>query len=154
MTYVKTEGGVATTYPYTTQDLKRDNPNVSFPKIITTSILESFGVFSVTTLDVPDYNEATQKVSERDLPDNISNGWFLGWDVSNMSDVEISVHNTKQADLNRQKRNQLLSDTDYFALTDVTMDAAMTTYRQELRDVTAHANWPNLDDEADWPTKP
>ena len=53
----------------------------------------------------------------------------------------------------RTKRNTLLAETDYFALTDVTMDAAMTSYRQALRDITDHANFPNLDD-ADWPTKP
>ena len=53
----------------------------------------------------------------------------------------------------RAKRNTLLAETDYFALTDVTMDAAMTSYRQALRDITDHANFPNLDD-ADWPTKP
>jgi hypothetical protein len=59
----------------------------------------------------------------------------------------------KVAESNRTKRDGLLADTDYFALTDVTMDAAMTTYRQALRDITAHTNWPNLVD-ADWPTKP
>ena len=59
----------------------------------------------------------------------------------------------KAAEANRAKRNDLLAETDYFALTDVTMDAAMTTYRQALRDITTHANWPNLGDD-DWPTKP
>ena len=59
----------------------------------------------------------------------------------------------KVAETNRAKRNDLLAETDYFALTDVTMDAAMTTYRQALRDITTHANWPNLADD-DWPTKP
>ena len=59
----------------------------------------------------------------------------------------------KVAESNRTKRDGLLAATDYFALTDVTMDAPMTTYRQALRDVTSHANFPNLDD-ADWPTKP
>jgi hypothetical protein len=29
----------------------------------------------------------------------------------------------------------------------------MTTYRQALRDITTHADWPNLAD-SDWPTKP
>jgi hypothetical protein len=59
----------------------------------------------------------------------------------------------KVAESNRTKRDGLLADTDYFALTDVTMDAAMTTYRQALRDITTHADWPNLAD-SDWPTKP
>jgi len=57
------------------------------------------------------------------------------------------------ASSNRTKRDGLLADTDYFALTDVTMDAAMTSYRQALRDLPSHSNWPNLED-ADWPTKP
>jgi len=35
----------------------------------------------------------------------------------------------------RQKRDGLLKETDYYALSDVTMTDAMTTYRQELRDL-------------------
>ena len=35
----------------------------------------------------------------------------------------------------RNRRNNLLQETDYFALSDVTMTDAMTTYRQELRDL-------------------
>ncbi len=61
--------------------------------------------------------------------------------------------NANVAESNRNKRDGLLAATDYFALTDVTMDAAMTTYRQALRDLPSHSNWPNLED-ADWPTKP
>jgi len=36
----------------------------------------------------------------------------------------------------RVKRNNLLADTDYLALSDNTMSAEMTTYRQSLRDIT------------------
>ena len=36
----------------------------------------------------------------------------------------------------RAKRNKLLTDTDYLALSDNTMSAEMTTYRQSLRDIT------------------
>ena len=35
----------------------------------------------------------------------------------------------------RTKRNNLLKETDYYALSDVTMTDTMTTYRQELRDL-------------------
>ena len=35
----------------------------------------------------------------------------------------------------RTKRNNLHKETDYYALSDVTMTDAMTTYRQELRDL-------------------
>ena len=37
----------------------------------------------------------------------------------------------------RQKRNQLLIDTDFHGMSDNTMSADMTTYRQELRDITS-----------------
>lgn len=61
---------------------------------------------------------------------------------------------------NRSYRDRLLAGTDYMALTDVPMSAEMTAYRQALRDITTHANWPNLAYPAmdgtggDWPTKP
>ena len=50
----------------------------------------------------------------------------------------------------RAKRNNLLLDTDYFALSDVTMSSAMTTYRQDLRDLPASVNVDN----PVYPTKP
>jgi hypothetical protein len=59
----------------------------------------------------------------------------------------------KVAETNRKTRDDLLAETDYLALSDNTLTAEMTTYRQALRDITSHANWPNLE-EADWPVKP
>jgi hypothetical protein len=59
----------------------------------------------------------------------------------------------RTAEANRTKRDGLLAETDWMALSDVTMSEEMTTYRQALRDITTHSNWPNLS-EADWPVKP
>tara|TARA_R100000664_G_C2750400_1_gene137703 strand:- start:328 stop:555 length:228 start_codon:yes stop_codon:yes gene_type:complete len=36
----------------------------------------------------------------------------------------------------RTTRNRLLAETDFYALSDVTMSPEMETYRQELRDIT------------------
>ena len=36
----------------------------------------------------------------------------------------------------RSERNLLLAETDFYALSDVTMSPEMETYRQELRDIT------------------
>lgn len=55
--------------------------------------------------------------------------------------------------INRQKRDSLLKETDWMAMSDRTMTAEQTAYRQALRDITSHENWPNLADE-DWPTLP
>jgi len=50
----------------------------------------------------------------------------------------------------REKRNGLLADTDYFALSDVTMSSDMTTYRQKLRDLPATVDLTDIV----YPTKP
>ena len=54
---------------------------------------------------------------------------------------------------NRATRDKLLKETDWWATSDRTMAQDQTDYRQALRDITTHANWPNLS-ETDWPTKP
>ena len=54
---------------------------------------------------------------------------------------------------NTRTRNMRLEETDVYALADRTISDEMRTYRQALRDITTHANWPNLAD-GDWPTKP
>lgn len=51
----------------------------------------------------------------------------------------------------RAERDQLLAETDYLALSDNTLSAEMTTYRQALRDITD--SYTSLDDVV-WPTKP
>jgi len=54
----------------------------------------------------------------------------------------------------RQKRNKLLAETDYLALSDNTMSAEMTTYRQQLRDITEGLTTKAEVDAVTWPTKP
>jgi hypothetical protein len=54
----------------------------------------------------------------------------------------------------RAKRNKLLADTDYLALSDNTMSAEMTTYRQALRDITNGLTTVEDVNSVTWPTKP
>ena len=58
-----------------------------------------------------------------------------------------------QADL-RSRRNQLLAETDFYALSDVTMSADMETYRQDLRDLPEGKDTVDKCDNVVWPTKP
>ena len=60
----------------------------------------------------------------------------------------------------RNKRNRLLSETDYLGLSDNTLASNMKTYRQALRDLPSSAS-PSLDSNYDldltsvtWPTEP
>ena len=60
-----------------------------------------------------------------------------------MTDAELTAFNQRRAktfeeamqDL-RAERNSKLKETDFYALSDVTMSPEMETYRQELRDIT------------------
>ena len=54
----------------------------------------------------------------------------------------------------RDKRNRLLAETDYYALSDVTMSDDMKTYRQNLRDLPAGKDTVEKCENATWPTKP
>jgi TPP-dependent pyruvate/acetoin dehydrogenase alpha subunit len=54
----------------------------------------------------------------------------------------------------RQRRNALLRETDFYALSDVTMSDDMKTYRQNLRDLPAGKDTVEKCENATWPTKP
>ena len=144
------------------------NPNISLPRVWKAATLDALNLDPV--LRSPAATTGAYQSSVRDGVEQDTNGnWVEKYVARDMfqDTTEDGVTTTKaeheaayQATLdaavaasNRTKRDGLLVETDYFALTDVTMDAAMTTYRQALRDITAHENWPNLADD-DWPTKP
>ena len=54
----------------------------------------------------------------------------------------------------RSKRNKLLADTDFYGMSDRTMSADMTTYRQELRDITNGITTVEQANAVVFPTKP
>ena len=54
----------------------------------------------------------------------------------------------------REQRNQLLAATDFYALSDVTMDSDMTVYRQALRDITKQTPADDMLSNITWPKKP
>lgn len=171
--YVKITNDQPVEFPYTIGQFRRDNPETSFPKQIPDTMLKRHLVHPVIELPKPDYNPLVQDLimddmphkevirlkTEEDATDPITgevdqdqvgqpihgNRWFVGHTVEN------KPQNVAAAAV-RNKRDSLIAETDYFALTDVTMNAAMTTYRQALRDITNHVNFPYLN-EADWPTK-
>ena len=54
----------------------------------------------------------------------------------------------------REKRNQLLAETDFYALSDVTMSEDMTNYRQALRDLPDGLDTVEKVNNKAYPTKP
>ena len=54
----------------------------------------------------------------------------------------------------RARRNQLLAETDFYALSDVTMSDDMKTYRQDLRDLPDGKDTVDKCNNATFPDKP
>ena len=144
------------------------NPNMSLPRVWKAATLDALDLDAV--LRSPAATTTAYQTSARDGVEQNANGdWVEKYIARDMfaDTTEDGVTTTKaehetayQATLdaatataNRTKRDGLLADTDWTGMSDVTMSAEMTTYRQALRDLPSHANWPNLVD-ADWPTKP
>ena len=151
---VKITNGNVDTYPYSVGQLRRDNPNTSFPKQIPAEILEGYGVLPVTFPDAPSIDDRTQKVEQEATPSLVAGAWTVGYAASSKTTEEIAEYDVDMAASNRGTRGNLLSQSDWTQVADAPVDATVwSTYRQALRDITSHANWPNLN-EADWPAKP
>jgi hypothetical protein len=72
--------------------------------------------------------------------------------------VTNSTYESEESYAARQlnKRNVYLAASDYTQIPDATFPGTLVewqTYRQALRDITSHSNWPYLNPE-DWPTEP
>jgi hypothetical protein len=151
--YVKITNGSIDTYPYNVGQLRRDNKNTSFPKQIPDGMLESYGILPVTFADMPSINDRTQKTEQAVAPSLVDDKWTVNWTTTDKTTEEIAEYDAAIAAGNRSTRDSKLAETDWTAMSDVTMADNMKTYRQALRDLPTHKNWPNLED-ADWPTKP
>jgi hypothetical protein len=148
--YVKVTNGNAEIYSI--GKLRKDNPNTSFPRKIPEDTLAAYDVYPYTTAEQPSYTARTQNLEQGDYS-QVDGAWVLGWTVTDKTAEEITAYDDAAAAAVRSSRDSLLAETDYLALSDNTLSAEMAAYRQALRDITTHANFPNLED-ADWPTKP
>jgi hypothetical protein len=140
--------------PYTIGALKKDNPSVSFPKQITDDVLAEYDVYNVRITQQPDYDKATQNCTLSRTPTLVDGQWILQWSVIEKTAEEVQQYSESCALGVRIRRDQLLAESDWTQLADAPVDAsAWAAYRQELRDITLNANFPNLQD-TDWPETP
>jgi len=79
------------------------------------------------------------------------NGTLLNMTDAELTNLSSSVIDPDAEMMARSKRDRLLSDTDWMALSDNTMSPAWATYRQALRGITAQEGFPYS---VIWPIKP
>lgn len=101
-----------------------------------------------------EFNQMFRKVTGAD--DNgtaveSSNPDDFGTDWATVSAKQAELTAAEPMKALRAERNRLIAETDWWALSDQTMTAEQTAYRQALRDITE--TYSSLDDVV-WPTKP
>lgn len=147
--YAKIINGVVEKYPYSIGELRKDNPNTSFPKNIPANVLAEFNVFPVESVAQPS-TDYTKNVQEGPIAND--NGWKQTWVVVDASAEEIAERTGQVAAGVRGERDQLLNGCDWTQVADAPVDkAAWATYRQALRDVPSQAGFPH---NVTWPAKP
>ena len=150
-------------------DIVNQNPTTSFPKTPSDDIAKHFGWEVLYNGEVPQPSFDGLKVLSFDgIEKNDQNHWVKKWSTVNrhkaykdadgktvtkksQDDAWNKIKTDELASENRSRRNRTLEKTDHYGLSDVTMSAKVKTYRQALRDLPTHSNWPDLE-ESDWPT--
>ena len=142
--------------------------NMSLPKVWNSNVCDAMNIDPV--LASPAATTSAYQTSVRDgVEQNSNKDWVEKYVAKDMfADTTVDGKTTTKAEHekayqatldattatnNRSTRDSKLAETDWTAMSDVTMADNMKTYRQALRDLPTHKNWPNLED-ADWPTKP
>lgn len=139
-------------YPYSIQDLKFDNPNVSFPRNITESTLESFDMYKVHPKN-SGYDDDYTKDVEESTPILSGSIYVQDWNVTDADQTTIDKRLEIKWNEVRETRDQKLQKSDWVVLSDSPITGSKLTewetYRQDLRNITEQTNpfqitWPDI----------
>ncbi len=146
-------------------ELRRDNPNMSMPRVWNSNVHDALNVDPV--LPAPKPTEGIgqyQFVARNGVVQDANDNWVEAWEIRDMfADIEGGQTKAEQeaeyqtqldtnaARSNRSQRDHLLAETDWWAVADRTMTDEQRQYRTNLRNITESAT--SLDD-VTWPTKP
>ena len=148
---------------------RQEFANMSLPRVWKAATLDALDLDPVFAS--PAAITTAYQVSVRDGVVQDANGnWVENYVARDMfsDDAELGTKaeqeaayqatlDAQAAEANRSTRDAKLAETDWMTMrsadTSTPVPSAWHTYRQALRDITSHSNWPNLNEE-DWPTKP
>lgn len=136
-------------YPYSLTSLKRDNPNISFPKKINEETAAELNCFPVVSTEQPatDYTVNLQRTAV-----NENGQWVEQWFTTPATSEEIEQRTSNQERLVRSQRNRILVATDWTQTSDSPANqAAWSAYRKDLREITKQPGFPF---DISWPVAP
>lgn len=159
MAYIKLTNGIPE--HYSIGKLRRDNPNISFPKHVPESLLAEYDVYPVVETPQPAFDPVTQTVSQADVPVLEGGQWVRKWTVADKSAEQIAAEAGRKAAAVRAERDKLLAESDWVVTKAVEQNAqdglgiqvpqVWLDYRQALRDIPQQPGFP---DNVTWPTAP
>ena len=161
----KIENGLVTKWPLGEQYVRTEYPNISFAFPLTQEILSEIGFAKFQYSDKPTVNKLIQEAIETTpvLSDGIAiQSWEIIEKYSEEEKIKIlSDYQSKELEQNKQSIREIrdikLKESDWMVIrsveTGINIDEEWINYRQQLRDITTHVNFPNLQD-SDWPTEP
>ena len=154
-------------------EVRRMHSNTSLPRVWDANVCSALGIDPVLEAPKPEVTGYTQAVRDGATQDAKGN-WVQAWKVVDMFQdytdedgnlvTKTDQENDYQARLNseaaasvRTQRDAKLAESDWMVIksaeTGVALSTEWATYRQALRDITTHANFPYLQD-SDWPEAP
>lgn len=148
MEYAKIADGVVVKFPYSPQELRADNPQVSFPKNLSGDVLAEYNCVVVHTGAVPTESILSHRVVRAATPTFTGTQWEIAYTAEPLP-LEAAARNV------RTERDMRIAQTDWIVAKSYergdVVPPAWVTYRQALRDVTAQEGFPYS---VEWPNKP
>lgn len=143
--YVKAAGSTVLIYPYSEADLRSDNPQTSFPPVLSEQLLANYGMYHVINQPQPEYDPATQYVETMNKPVLIDDVWVLQKVVVDMTPAQIQARDDRLKGDNKKQAEQLLDETDWTTIPDVSdptvsepylaNSAEFASYRNQIRKI-------------------
>ena len=138
------------------RDLYYKYPNISFPKPLTSYVIDTYGLEVILEGPQPQVTPPYETVVRQGI-EEIKGKWFtkymIGPIFNNEEDEEayrLKI-DTQASESIRSTRNSLISKSDWMGCSDVIMSDEWRQYRQELRDITTQEGFPH---NVDWPEEP
>lgn len=148
--YVKAPNQVVETFPYSIGDLRRDNPNTSFPRNPSDAVLADWDVYPVTAGARPT-TQPNEVAVLANTPTLLDGAWVVEWVVRSYTQEETDFRAVEV----RTERDNLLAQSDWTQVSDSPLSTAekeaWAAYRQDLRDISDQPNFPY---QITWPTAP
>lgn len=151
--YVKANNNSIIQYPYTVNDLKKDNPSTSFPKELSEATMAEFNMYPVGYEPAPVFDPNTQYIETSAQPSLINGKWLLTKTVVNMTQEQIDARDGRLKAETKDKASKLLTESDFYDLPNTASQIVniedIIAYRAILRSIAL-----NPTKDAVFPTKP